>query len=904
MSAFGRLDDLEGFDADLFGYPAAAAALLDPQHRLFLEVAWHALEDAAIDPDRDPAQIGVFAGCAPSRYLHHHLLGNPALAPAAGTLAEDWDDALTGSGCDYLPTRTAFALGLSGPAVAVQTACSTSLVAVCQAGQSLLDYRCDVAIAGGAAVVSTRQAGYRLRPGGLLATDGVCRPYDAAATGQVFGNGAGAVVLKRLADARADGDHVYAVLAGWAVNNDGADRPGFTVPGVSGQAAVMAEALASVGWDAADVGYLEGHGTGTPVGDAIEVDALARVRRGARAPLLLGSVKGNLGNLDAAAGVISLIKAVYAVRTGQVPGTAHFTAAHDDVDLAAAGAEVDAQTRPWAGERRAGVSSFGLGGTNAHVLVEPAPATDAPDAGAPGPVVLGLSAGSPAALRELARRLALRLADGDLAVADVAHTLAVGRRRLAYRDAVACADAGEAVRRLTALAAGDPASDDDAAVRAWRAGDEPVRPAGPAGAAARLPVPADPALDRGTTMTVRDDQRDQQVGPELPYPQGVPARPGRGARPAASRRPGRGAGRPDAQLRRPGRPGRRAGRVAARPRHRRGRPRRRLRGPSPGPGGRAARRAGGRRRVRPARPGAAARTVARTGRRGPAARRRGYARRRGVHRTHRAGRPHRHRARQPTPATPATTAYAMFTSGSTGQPKGAVIEHRALTEKVTSIAEFSGFDTATRCLAFASIGFDVSVVDMLAPAAGGTVVLAGDAERADPTRLYRICAEQAVDVVVLPPPILPLLDPVRLPGVRLVVTGGEATGPEQVGRWTAGGRRFVSVYGPTEATVLVTWFEGSGEWTRPIPIGRPAANHRIHLCRRRAARGRPGGDRRGARRWARARPRIPLRRRPHGGTVSRTRSPESPGSGSTAPVTWPGGCRTGAWSSSAGPTGR
>ncbi|GHJ15472.1 amino acid adenylation domain-containing protein [Micromonospora sp. AKA38] len=185
---------------------------------------------------------------------------------------------------------------------------------------------------------------------------------------------------------------------------------------------------------------------------------------------------------------------------------------------------------------------------------------------------------------------------------------------------------------------------------------------------------------------------------------------------------------------------------------------------------------------------------------------------------------------RPTPATLATTAYVMFTSGSTGRPKGAVIEHRALTEAVTGIAEFSGFGPSTRCLAFASIGFDASVADLLAPlAAGGTVVLAGDAERADPTRLYRVCAEQDVDVVVLPPPVLPLLDPARLPGVRLVMTGGEATGPEQVGRWTEGGRRFVSVYGPTEATVLVTWFEGSGVWTRPIPIGRPAANHRVHL---------------------------------------------------------------------------
>ncbi len=185
---------------------------------------------------------------------------------------------------------------------------------------------------------------------------------------------------------------------------------------------------------------------------------------------------------------------------------------------------------------------------------------------------------------------------------------------------------------------------------------------------------------------------------------------------------------------------------------------------------------------------------------------------------------------QPAPATLSTTAYVMFTSGSTGQPKGVVIEHRALTEKVVNIADFSGFGAATRCLAFASIGFDASVADLLAPlAAGGTVVLAGDAERADPTRLYRVCAEQDVDVVVLPPPILPLLDPARLPGVRLVMTGGEATGPEQVGRWTEGGRRFISVYGPTEATVLVTWFEGSGIWTGPIPIGKPAANHRIHL---------------------------------------------------------------------------
>ncbi|MEV4414363.1 beta-ketoacyl synthase N-terminal-like domain-containing protein [Catellatospora sp. NPDC049609] len=494
VPAFGYLDGLEDFDAALFGYTDAEAALLDPQHRIFLEAAWWALEDAGLDPARGTAQIGVFAGCGADRYLRHHLLGNPAVAPA-GALPDDWDDALAGGTSDYLPTRVAYALGLTGPAVAVQTACSSSLVAVCQAAQSLLDFRCDVAVAGGAAVASTRQRGYRHRPGGTWSADGVCRPYDADATGQVFGNGGGAVVLKRLADAVADGDHVHGVLAGWAVNNDGAARAGFTVPGVAGQAAVVAEALAAADWDADTVGFVEGHGSGTAVGDAIEIEALTRAFRpstGRTGYCVLGSAKAGLGNLDAAAGVLGLIKAVLAVRDGVIPPTLHFRRPHPDVDLAATPFTVSAAAREWPGPRRAGVSSFGLGGTNAHVLVQSAPSRpDGPAAA--GWLLLPLSAGSPAALRELAARLAAWPAPQQ-PVADLAYTLAVGRRPLPHRAAVLCQDVADATQALAAIADGTPVAPPAAApaelreqAATWLGGGNV-----PPGAGRRVPVPGYP----------------------------------------------------------------------------------------------------------------------------------------------------------------------------------------------------------------------------------------------------------------------------------------------------------------------------------------------------------------------------------------------------------------------------
>jgi phthiocerol/phenolphthiocerol synthesis type-I polyketide synthase E len=459
VPAFGHLDGLTDLDVDLFGFRPAEAALIDPQQRLFLEVAWAALEDAGHDPTRGDAVTGVFAGAGANRYLRHHLLGNPAVA-TSGDRPEDWDDALVGGTPDYLPLRVAYQFGLTGPAVAVQTACSSSLVAVCLAAQSLLDHRCDVAVAGGAAVVSTDQHGYRWRPGGTLAADGRCRPFDAEAGGQVFGNGAGAVVLKRLADARADGDHVVAVLAGWAVGNDGAARAGFAAPGPDGQAAVVAEALGDAGVDPASVGYVEAHGTGTPVGDAIEIAALRRVfdRSARRAPALLGSIKGSVGNLDAAAGVVGLITAALAVQHGVVPPTANVKRPHPDLAGPGAPLAVVTERAPWPaidGPRHAGVSSFGLGGTNAHVVLAEVPASTVDRRPAGGPYLLVLSAATPAALRAMAGRLADRLAgDRPPRLADVAFTLAEGRRALTHRAAVRCHDHADAVAALRAVASG------------------------------------------------------------------------------------------------------------------------------------------------------------------------------------------------------------------------------------------------------------------------------------------------------------------------------------------------------------------------------------------------------------------------------------------------------------------
>ncbi len=321
--------DVERFDAALFGMRPREATLMDPQHRVFLEVAWEAFEDAGYAPMAPGRPVGVFAGCSLNTYLLRHVCGEPG---AAERFASEFQvgnyEALTGAIADTLATRVSYKLDLRGPSMSIATACSTSLTAVAQAVQSLLLHQCDMALAGGVSISFPQQRGYISQEGGIVSTDGVCRPFDADANGTVFGSGAAAVLLKRLEDAIADDDHIYAVIRGAGVNNDGASKVGFAAPSVDAQAEVIATAHAIAGIDPATIGYVECHGTATPLGDPIEIAALAKafgpVEAQERCPI--GSVKGNVGHLDAAAGVTGLIKAALAVESGTIPATANFSA--------------------------------------------------------------------------------------------------------------------------------------------------------------------------------------------------------------------------------------------------------------------------------------------------------------------------------------------------------------------------------------------------------------------------------------------------------------------------------------------------------------------------------------------------------------------------------------------------
>ncbi|HEX6203392.1 MAG TPA: beta-ketoacyl synthase N-terminal-like domain-containing protein, partial [Thermoanaerobaculia bacterium] len=448
----GVVDGADLFDADFFGFHRREAEVTDPQHRVFLESAWRALEAGGYDPSRYAGAIGVFAGRGTNRYAYH-LAAHPELVAAVGPL-----QVAIGNEPDHLAALVAYKLDLRGPAVAVQTACSTSLVAVHLACQSLLGGECDLALAGGVSITVPQPVGYRHQAGGILSRDGHCRPFDAAASGTVASSGAGVVLLKRLDRALADGDPVRAVIRGSAINNDGARKVGYTAPGVAGQAAVIAEALAVAEVEPETVGYVEAHGTGTELGDPIEVEAL-REAFGPPAggePCGLGSVKSNLGHLDAAAGVAGLIKAVCAVEAGELPPSLHYERPNPRIDFAATPFRVVDRLCPWPsrpGPRRAGVSSFGIGGTNAHVVLEEAPPPP-PRRGEPRPLqLLLLSARSEAALDESARRLARRLEERPEAdLADVAYTLDVGRRRFPHRRAVV---AGDAAGAAAALARGD-----------------------------------------------------------------------------------------------------------------------------------------------------------------------------------------------------------------------------------------------------------------------------------------------------------------------------------------------------------------------------------------------------------------------------------------------------------------
>ena len=443
------LDDIEMFDARFFGLNPREADVIDPQHRIFLECAWEALENAGYDSERYDGSIAVFGGSTFSGYLSHNVMKNGKVVKSVGGR-----QAVYGSVPDYMVTRVWYKLNLRGPCMFVQSACSTSLVAVHLGCQSLHSHESDMVLAGGVSVAIPHRMGYLYEDGGMMSPDGVCRTFDSRAKGTVFGSGVGIVVLKRLADAIADGDTIHAVIKGGAVNNDGSLKVGFTAPSVVGQSQAIAEAMASAGVHPESISYVEAHGTGTELGDPIEISALTRAYQASTdrtGYCAVGSVKPNVGHLDAAAGVSSLIKTVMSLKNRQIAPTINYEQPNPKIDFENSPFFVNTVLRPWPADgapRRAGVSSFGFGGTNAHVIVEEAPEPK-PSGPARSQQVLLLSAKTETALEAAAARLAEHLIEHRQAnLADVAYTLTVGRRVFKHRRAVVCGTVAEAIDAL------------------------------------------------------------------------------------------------------------------------------------------------------------------------------------------------------------------------------------------------------------------------------------------------------------------------------------------------------------------------------------------------------------------------------------------------------------------------
>jgi amino acid adenylation domain-containing protein len=456
-----ELPELRCFDADFWGLPPSEAAILDPQHRLLLETAWHALEDAGRAPEKSPGRIGVFVGAPQSAYLQQHLLSQrDRLAASELQLRLACDP-------EFLATRIAYKLDLTGPALNVATACSTALVAVHLACRSLQNGECEVALAGGAAVENTELCGYRYREGWITSRDGHCRPFDASAQGTVFGSGAGIVVLKPLERALADGDRISAVIRGSAINNDGSHKVGFAAPSMEGQVAVLAAAQAAAGLAGDAIDYVETHGTGTALGDPIEIAALTRafgdVRPGS---IAIGSVKANVGHLSRAAGIAGLIKTVLALEHGELPPGLNFERPNPQIDFARSPFFVNTELRPWprlpGRPRRAAVSSFGVGGTNAHVILEEAPPASASDASKPWQL-LPLSAKSEPALAASSIALLEAISHGTSELADIAWTLQTGRADHAFRHSLVCRDRDDARTKLAAFSGAVPHRHDGSA---------------------------------------------------------------------------------------------------------------------------------------------------------------------------------------------------------------------------------------------------------------------------------------------------------------------------------------------------------------------------------------------------------------------------------------------------------
>lgn len=451
VRAKGVLDEVEMFDAAFFGFTPREAEIMDPQQRLFLECSWEALENSGYDFGEANGRVGVYAGSGLSTYFLFNLMSNPAsLETTSGLQLRMLNDK------DFLTTLVSYKLNLQGPSIAVQTACSTSLVAAHLACQALLDGECDMALAGGVAVSVPHKSGYFFREGEIWSPDGHCRAFDANARGTIEGNGAGVVVLKRLEDARAAGDFIHAVIRGSAINNDGARKPGYTAPSVESQSQAILEALSMAGVEAESITYVEAHGSATPMGDPIEVRALTKAFRASTNKknfCALGSVKSNFGHLDNAAGSASLIKTIEALKHGIIPPTLHFQQPNPQMDLPNTPFYVNTSPIEWqspASPRRAGVSSLGIGGTNAHLVLEEAPRRSSDMAATVRAFqLLLLSAKTESALVTATANLAshLRL-NPEVTLADVAHTLQVGRREFTHRRMIVCQDVSDAAIAL------------------------------------------------------------------------------------------------------------------------------------------------------------------------------------------------------------------------------------------------------------------------------------------------------------------------------------------------------------------------------------------------------------------------------------------------------------------------
>ncbi len=462
VKAASVLDDADMFDAEFFGYSPREASLMDPQGRVFLECAWHAMEDAGYAGEAYGGTVGVWASQSAPTYLLHNLGGGFDFRDFV--LGGRNIQTLMGNGDDFLATRVSYRLNLTGPSMRVQTACSSSLVGIHLARQSLLNGECDMALAGGVSIYQPQGVGYLHEEGLVLSPDGHCRPFDAAAAGTVFGRGVGVVVLRRLEDAVSDGDHIRAIIRGSALNNDGSGKVGYAAPSVRGQARVIAEALADADLSADDISYVEAHGTGTPQGDPVELAALSQAfrRTSSRTGFCaLGSVKSNIGHTDVASGAASFIKVVSMLEQRQIPPTLHFERANPEIDFESSPFRVATQLTDWAtrnGEPlRAGVSGFGIGGTNAHLILEEAPVVPRREQTLErGTHLLSLSARNPGALERLAGSYAEAFeATPDLDAGDICFTANEGRAHFSDRMVVVGRSTEELGQRLREAAGGD-----------------------------------------------------------------------------------------------------------------------------------------------------------------------------------------------------------------------------------------------------------------------------------------------------------------------------------------------------------------------------------------------------------------------------------------------------------------